>query len=324
MSSFSQPPVMDADVMAQISDARSANGVHIYFDEPISKNAFLLKTPVSDLDATRTRHLNWSTVARATADKPNISTVLCNDAQDYCIESGVSGRPFQPYMAKNDAGSWTKPQEAELPDKYQGKKHDYIVLTLRILYPFKDASGNAAINNQVSCEFNGKSFPTTLKFKKQDLKHLARNVYTHRTLFANVEVIEYHFEYTGVTAGIEAGSPLRSLKFANLTHLSAGGYAVITGKYEQHNNTFSGIVIGVGKMDGSSEVTGTKHFSNLSDSSKEHTFKVTLSDVSTTITVGREKADIANVLAGDSFVWLLVQNINIENLEIHSGRRPHT
>ncbi|KAK8784400.1 hypothetical protein V5799_009235 [Amblyomma americanum] len=109
-----------------------------------------------------------------------------------------------------------------------------------------------------------------------------------------------------------------------MTHISAGGYAVIKGKYERHEASFSGIVIGVGMLDGYVLRTGTKHFSNLNDPSKDYTFKVFVSDVVVIITGGHEKEEVHTVAPWDNLVWLIVQNINIENLEIHEGRQQRT
>nr|XP_054924121.1 uncharacterized protein LOC126526342 isoform X2 [Dermacentor andersoni] len=109
-----------------------------------------------------------------------------------------------------------------------------------------------------------------------------------------------------------------SLKFAEVCHLSAGGYAVIEGKYKKIDSTLSGILIGVDKS-GSPEY---QTFPSYNDPQQLVTILVSIGEKYCAVSSGSSHVQFNKVQPGDDFVWLVVNNIDIEKLEIHRGIKP--
>ncbi|XP_075559721.1 uncharacterized protein LOC142591270 [Dermacentor variabilis] len=189
-------------------------------------------------------------------------------------------------------------------------------VVLSIMSEVRKAKG---VHVYLDVSLNDKS-TKQLSFTKDDLRHVTRRLDYHLNSFNGIQVLEHHLEYTGITEALprEANKPYISLKFADVCYLSAGGYAVIEGKYQKIDSTLSGILIGVDKSDNPEFQT----FPSYNNPQELVTIVVSIGEKYCAISSGSSHVQLSRVQPGDDFVWLVVNNIDIEKLEIHRGMKP--
>nr|XP_054924110.1 uncharacterized protein LOC129383545 isoform X1 [Dermacentor andersoni] len=107
------------------------------------------------------------------------------------------------------------------------------------------------------------------------------------------------------------------LRDQSMCFMSSGGYAVMKGRFKTENPQINGIAIGIGK--GHQHMYKTYAYGN----SEPATFMIYVNDLNTTVSDNRTTQTITTKMPGDEFVYLAFINMEVEDMEIHSGRRPH-
>nr|XP_050030201.2 uncharacterized protein LOC126526342 isoform X1 [Dermacentor andersoni] len=310
--------ITDPVVLSIMSEVRKAKGVHVYLDEPDPDTLKDLKyhTPIDDLENAGIAMVRYTALVKATQDAPVFALGILDHFDDYyAVEAGINSE-HKAYGCLNDGKSW---QPVAIIIDYKPKKDDYIAISIKLKTPFGSNAGGKTPINQVQVSMNNK-YTRKLNFTNDNLRHVTRRLYYHTTSFKGIQVLEHHWEYTGITAALprEANKPYISLKFAEVCHLSAGGYAVIEGKYKKIDSTLSGILIGVDKS-GSPEY---QTFPSYNDPQQLVTILVSIGEKYCAVSSGSSHVQFNKVQPGDDFVWLVVNNIDIEKLEIHRGIKP--
>ncbi|XP_077534175.1 uncharacterized protein LOC144146106 isoform X2 [Haemaphysalis longicornis] len=308
MYSLTKPPMNDKKLQAAVARARSANGVHLYFDEPHTKKHKTYKTPLANWGNTKFADLTWTTVCFATEDRGSCALRISNTKDDLRLEYGVEENDGWHYANRYD-GSWPWPQPNFIQRKL--KKNEYVVFTAHLKHV------NATKGLTVTFEFGGERQSQEIKYKEnQDFSTFGTKLFQHDKNCYNVQILEIHFLYTGITEGLPARDPAKgyiSFQTAELCAMRAGNTAVIVGRYYAYNSNHDGILIGVGSSQGSK----FHDFTSYRNSKHAVTFRVQLGffgDVS--LTSEKEEQTLALNFDTDEPVWLLVENIQILNLEI--------
>lgn len=316
--SLQEIPITDANVLSILSEVRKARGVHVYLDQPDQDSLKNKKYTalIDDLEKTGTAMVRYSVLLLVTEDAPVFSMGMQDHFNTwYAIEMGISSK-FKAYGVVCDGNAWKN--SSDILTNFKPKKDDYLIYSMTLKSPFgPNAGGNAPINH-VQVAVNGHS-SQKFNFSKDNLRHVARRLYYHVN-FKGIQVLEHHLEYTGITGGLPIDTSVSyiSLQFATISHLSAGGYAIIEGKYKEINSSLTGILIGVDKA-GSPDF---ETFPNYNDPQELVTFVVSIGEDYCAVSSATAKTRFTRVQPGDDFVWLVVQNIDIENLEIHRGLKP--
>ncbi|XP_065292326.1 uncharacterized protein [Dermacentor albipictus] len=310
--------INDPVVLSVMSEVRKAKGVHVYLDEPDPEALKNLKltTPIDDLDKSGTARVRYTALVQATKDEPVFALGILDHYDDYyAVEAGINAE-HRAYGCVNDGKSW---QPLAIIMDYKPKKNDYIAISITLKSPYGPNAGGNTPKNEVQVSMNDK-YTKKVYFTKDDLRHVTRRLYYHGSLFTGIQVLEHHLEYTGITAALprEANKPYISLKFADVCHLSAGGYAVIEGKYKKIDSALSGILIGVDKS-GDPEF---HKFPSYNNPQEVVTILVSIGEKYCAISSGSSHVQLNKVQPGDDFVWLVVNNIDIDRLEIHRGIKP--
>ncbi|XP_077489212.1 uncharacterized protein LOC144100037 [Amblyomma americanum] len=312
MASIRYPEIQDSNVLAQIAAARQANGVHVYIDEPGNEIYKTYEFILRNLNATGTAKVRYTVLLRATADSPTFALGVTNDygrgRTTTTIETGIYGRNRIPHGLREALGSW---HGKKGPNPLVIKTGEYLVCTAELQHQ---------AGKKLEYEFNGKLLAGKSDFSGIDLAHLYRKAFYHERTYENINALEWHYEYTGITEGLEPSANDKdiSLKKYNHCHMSAGSTATIRGKYKQMNTSYQGMAIGIQKVRrGNPDV---HDFRNHKDPGKAVTFRLAVGDAVTIVYSPTEAVRLENAPAGDEAVCLTFQNIAIENLEIHTGR----
>lgn len=309
MFSFRRPGITDSKSQAAIAKARNENGVHIYFDVPHVMKSAMYTTTVANLGNTKSKFLNYTALCRATGDAPEFRTVHLAEDQQTRIEIGFS-KGYVVSIKDGNAVEWSNRRLPDAPTTW--RRNMYTVVTLNFKYP----SGPFKI------EVNGVPHGEANKFKKiKDFSKFGYWFAQHHGFWSHIEVLEVHFLYTGITQGLpprNAGEKYVSLQKASVCFMGQGSTAVIVGQYAQHNNKYSGIVIGVCTE---KQHPMPKEFASHKDSNEMVTFRVSVGIFNVAIRSNKEQQLLDLNIGPDDNAWLVVDNINILNLEIHTGTR---
>ncbi|KAL1471195.1 hypothetical protein MTO96_023840 [Rhipicephalus appendiculatus] len=106
-------------------------------------------------------------------------------------------------------------------------------------------------------------------------------------------------------------------KLPRLSDISAGGSAVIIGSYIAADPKTKGIMIGYYQSKKNFHV-----FTEYTTPKVEIVFQITVTNFAISIATKDKRVFLKDDLIDDGWYTLLVQNINITNMEIHTGPKP--
>ncbi|XP_072140385.1 uncharacterized protein [Dermacentor andersoni] len=136
-------------------------------------------------------------------------------------------------------------------------------------------------------------------------------------MFQGIVPVEHHFIYSEITDGLREGSSksVIPLSYSTLCTISGGGSARIRGIYKEMYPKVKGILIGL--------TNGTiviKQTFDYRGSNKEAEFFLSVGEFLTTLSNAGQLCVQELLMPDKTFGWLLVNNIDIKNIEIHTGR----
>ncbi|XP_065300614.1 uncharacterized protein [Dermacentor albipictus] len=305
MAIYPEPPIRDLNLLYAIADARRQKGVHIYFDEPSSKK-LSFSTPIQKCNCGPYMYITF--VLRALKDNPRYIVGIKDDKGTKAMEAGVSGTPLC-FKARTKDGTWKDDNCSQ--QTFVAKKDDF--LTTKFLILSYRTFGRSI--NQIGYEQNGIEMEWYSTITSTGAEF--RSVYCSKDLFENVELREIHFAYKGITEALDLSSDWHLLRKQSVCFISSGGYAVIKGRFKTENTKIKGIAMGIGKGH------QYKHNTYTYNNSGPATFVIHVSDLNIIVSDTRTTRTITTITPGDDFVYLAFINMEIEDMEIHSGRRPH-
>ncbi|XP_054925649.1 uncharacterized protein [Dermacentor andersoni] len=314
MASFTTPLITDLNVHALILEARRANGVHVYLDQPHTADNVNQSygTTIADLSKTASKKLTLTSLVRATEDNPNIAFGFRNHEATLEIEVGMP-QDMIPYGSTLQNGNSSKTSFA---DAITWKGGVFKVFTLHFTYPHESSD-----SADVTVEIDGVSSGGKSTFQAEDgLKSVAETLFNHVTNFARAVVLEHHILYRGITAALprDPDKELISTSVGNKGHLpsmSTGGWAVIVGSYIDANQKYDGIMVGYYRTECYRHV-----FSKHKTKGVDVVFRLSVTEMGVRVVTEDESKYIRGKRLDNAFIAVVLDNIDIKNLEMHTGR----
>lgn len=312
MASFTEPAITDTNILALISEARRENGVHIYLDQP-HKNSNLAQTfgtTIADLSKTTSATFTLTSLLRATGHNPHVVIGFKNSHDTLGMEVGMQADMI-PYASRYQK-DW---KNTSFTDPITWNTGVFKVFSMHFTYPH-----NSNTSADVTCEIDGVSSGGKTSFDMEDeLKNIAQLFFNHVTHFTRVSALEHHMIYTGITAALPRNpdKPLISNetgKHGHLPSMSPGGWAVIVGSYIDVNANYDGIMVGFFH-----DHPKTFVFSTLNTEGEEVVIRLSVTVLGVRLVTDGESSYINVRSLDDQFVQVMLDNIDIKNIELHTG-----
>lgn len=312
MASFTEPAIMDTNILALISEARKEDGVHIYLDQPhmdsnVSQN---FGTTIADLSKTTSATFTLTSLLVATGHNPHVVIGFKNAKDTLTMEIGMQA-DMVPYTSRYQK-TW---HNTSFTDAITWNTGVFKVFSMHFSYP-----RNNNTSADLTCEIDGVSTGGKTSFDMEDeLKNLAELFFNHVHHFTRVSVLEHHILYTGITAALPRNpdKPLisnESGKHGHLPSMSPGGWAVIVGSYIDVNANYDGITVGFFH-----DHPKTFVFTTLQTEGEEVVIRLSVTVLGVRVVTDGESSYINVKSLDDQFVPIILENIDIKNIEIHTG-----
>lgn len=310
--SLRHPPIADARTQAAISKARNQNGLHIYFNKPHTKPDNEFNTPLADMAGTKSTYLTWTSVLRAKEAGASFGLNIRPDGAHAGLGYGIYTSKGQYYAARNEGN--TKWGGYQYYSTVSLKKGQYVVMTMHVRYPPQGTTVEP-----IKVEINGFEQATPVTFNHpEDFSMLGSKLIQDKSSFFDMEMLEIHFLYSGITQGL----PLRpspadyiSLQTAKLGYITQWDTVILQGQYAALNGTFKGILVGVSAANKS---PAYYVFESYQGDSATVTIRLKVGFNDVAISTDKEQRALNMAIGPDDNAWLLIDNINISNLEIHT------
>lgn len=295
------------DAIQQITEMRNASGVHVYLDNSDSRRGQQYQLLNDTLK--NTWNFKYTALLMATRDNPSFGLIVSNTDETRLIEMGIGGNFYFYVWFCDNRRCETQVDTTKLLKLKDG---EYMLVSWDLFTLFNR-------EKQLEPYVNGKRVfeNADFHFEGENLEKFGNTLTHHKKHFDNIVITEHHFLYTDITENLKkSGSQdYISFQYSILCVFSAGGYAKIRGKYKNMNANIKGILIGFARPG----VKKTLTFDYL-DPQKEVDFQVTTGEFLTYISSADKFCVYENRMPPGYFIWLLVQNIDIKNIEIHTGR----
>lgn len=304
---------LDENAIKHLIERRNEPGVHIYIDNPQIHSRRGVKYQLLNDTLNNTWNFKYTALLLATGDNPTFGLIVSNTAETRLIEVGI-GSTFYFYVWFCDN---LKGQSQTDTTKLHKLRSGYYLIVSWDLFTIynRERQLQAYVNGQsvfenVDFHFEGDHFDKTFG---NTLTH-------HSTNFDNIVIKEHHFVYGDYGKSIteilrkNVFPDYVNFDYCELCYFSAGGYAKIRGKYKNIYAKINGILIGFARAGFTRKLTFDY------DPHTEVEFQVSAGEFLTYISSPDKFCGFEKWLPQAAFVWVLVQNINIKNIEIHTGR----
>lgn len=304
MAFYTQPIITDTKILALISEVRKEKGVHAYLDVPHNQGqkAWDIQTTISDLMKAASSTLKYTVLVRVLADDFGFALGLHDVKKNVALEIGKSANSA-PYGSIYENSDW---KQLNFDKNFDIKAGNFMVCTMIL---------NAS-NGETSYEFNGEAAQAKRTFSdKSLLKYAVESIYYHPNIFKNVAVMEHHFLYKEITAAlprVENRITIYVDNKAQVASMSAGGWAVIIGSYLEVDAQHNGILVGFWM---------TKQNVHVFAKGNHVIFRISVTDLGVLVATKDDSVYLKGERPGNEYIDIILQNIAIDNMEFHSGRK---
>lgn len=311
MAGLWHDPILNKVARRNIAAARQWKGIHVYYDRPETDKyrGAKIATPIDDLSATNTGELEYMVLFRAVEDGPHCIVGFIDHVSYYAIEVGID-HALQAFGTIRDQRVWNT--RIVLQRNYKLKKGTFNCMTIKFKTPFGPNASSP--DNEVEFTINDLK-STKMKFKNNDLRHVTRYLYYNNDSFANVQILEHHIRYNGITAGLPDATGVlehKNLSTLNMCSISLPGYAIIRGKYKATKTNFKGVSVIL--LDGVHAVTKVL---SVRRANTPVTLRLTTGIPETK--VSSENGTQIYAIDSHAHLGVAIQNLEIEDAEFHTG-----
>lgn len=313
MASFPEPEIPDPGAQSEIAVHRRSPGVHIYLDDPHGPHlkSWIFSTTVFDLTKVKSKTFDFAFLGRCLHDDPQFALGIKNYDQSMALELGNRSYPY----ASIKKGAYWYPVKFDMVDPSY-KTGDFVAFSLHISNPQHDNS-----DSEITFSHNGHAGESSRMYESSyDVTRLAETMFYHTGDFSGMSILECHFVYEGITeARQQAANNIISVHYDSLVKVadvSEGGSAVITGSYLPVDSSINGIMIGYFINSQNTHV-----FSGQKDPSKVVTFRMTFTSFGVWVVTEGERTVINGEPLNYRWAEIIVQNMNIMDIEIHTGAK---
>lgn len=326
MSSYNQPQIFDPVVMTAISALRKAPGVHVYLDaaQIDDTTTWVYSTVIDNFEKIPSGKLTYAFLMQAIIDNPAYSVgLIVPDDETVGLRMGHDGSTsFGTVMTCADTSCASNDWKwYQLTVGGALKAGDFFVHSVELTYP----STYKPYEAQVKFIGNGGTQTSIDQcfYFSPGVKELGKYVFNYEDSTDRVVILEHHFVYSGITEAMPRNPKIPMInvndpRYLRLCDISAGGWAVIIGSYIAADPATDGIMIGYYQSKKNVHV-----FKEYKKKGVEVVFEITVSNFAISIATKDKRVLLQDDLVDDGWYSLIAQNINITNVEIHTGPKPH-